>query len=161
MAKLRSEDGEFVTSFEIHKGSSRLINGQTWQRFKLTLTSGTYRLLLGEGEPAEESARHSAEEERDACLLCREPKDEVAQLAEHLNQIINFDREKLLFEPFEPTFELTISRSGVTGVKVEIWLDAGNAKTGIYRWDGVGVRFYTLQEHLVSFLGELKEEFAC
>jgi hypothetical protein len=152
MAVLRCEDEDYKTSLEIQCGDAKIIQNQLWQRFTLILKSGTYELKLG--------GKSASVAEGDACLFCRKPKDEVANLIDKLRQLVDFDRDKLLFEPAEPSFELIIARAGVTGAKVEVWLDAGNAKTGIYRWDGVGIRFYTLQEHLVSFLKELEEEFA-
>jgi hypothetical protein len=116
------------------------------------LRSGAAEFQLGS-----KSAASAAEDE---CLFCRKPQDEVATMIDKLKLLVDFERDKFMFEPAEPSFELTITRSGVTGSKVEIWIDAGNAKTGIYRWDGVGIRFYTLQEHLISFLKELETEFA-
>jgi hypothetical protein len=153
MAVLLSEDQDYKTSLRIQPGDAKIIQNQMWQRYSITLTSGVQELMLG--------GKEAAALESDGCLFCRKPKDEVQDLINKLRQVVDFDREKLLFEPAEPSFELSVNRSGVTGIKVEIWLDPGNAKTGIYRWDGVGIRFYTLQEHLISFLKELEDEFAC
>jgi hypothetical protein len=152
MALLRSEDQEYETSLSIERGDAKILKNQFWQRYMVTLKSGAYEFTLGS-----KSASSAAEDE---CLFCRKPQDEVATMVERLKLLVDFDREKFLFEPAEPSFELSIVRSGITGLKVEIWIDAGNAKTGIYRWDGVGIRFYTQQEHLISFLKELEEEFA-
>lgn len=153
MARLVSEDHESVSSIEIIKGPTRSLHDQRWQRFSLILVSGNYRIPLGlEG---------SSENEQDACMLCRSPEDEVLLLVTQLQELADFDRDKVLFEPAEPSFELSVARSGITGLRVSIWLDAGNAKTGIYRWDAAGIRFYTLQEHLVDFVKELRTEFAC
>jgi hypothetical protein len=93
-------------------------------------------------------------------MVCRKPLDELANLMDILQQLLDFDRDKLLFEPAEPSFELILIRSGITGIKASVWLDAGNAKTGIYRWDAAGVRFHTTQEHLSDFLRQLRQEFA-
>lgn len=153
MASLTSEDQDYKTSLRIVPGDAKLIQNQMWQRYSVHLCSGEHEIKLG--------GKASGALESDNCLFCRKPKDEVQELIDKLKQLVDFDREKLLFEPAEPSFELSISRSGVTGIKVEVWLDPGNAKTGIYRWDGVGIRFYTLQEHLISFLKELEDEFAC
>ncbi|CAN5422908.1 hypothetical protein BH10CYA1_BH10CYA1_02820 [soil metagenome] len=153
MAILYSEDQDYKTSLRITTGDAKLIQNQMWQRYSVHLRSGDHEINLG--------GKSSGALESDNCLFCRKPKDEVQDLIDKLKQVVDFDREKLLFEPAEPSFELSITRSGVTGIKVEVWLDPGNAKTGIYRWDGVGIRFYTLQEHLISFLKELEDEFAC
>ncbi len=153
MATLNCEDQDYQTSLRIVPGDAKLIQNQMWQRYSVHLLSGDYEIKLG--------GKSSGALESDNCIFCRKPKDEVQDLIDKLKQVVDFDREKVLFEPAEPSFELSISRSGVTGIKVEVWLDPGNAKTGIYRWDGVGIRFYALQEHLISFLKELEDEFAC
>jgi hypothetical protein len=156
MALLLSEDLESISSLEIAAGPVQDLGGQLWQRFTLIVRSGEYRLVLGNVEPG--SAASAAVEE--ACVLCRKPLDELANLMDVMQQLVDFDRDKLLFEPAEPCFELVMLRSGITGIKVSVWLDAGNAKTGIYRWDAAGVRFHTTQEHLSDFLRQLKAEFA-
>ncbi|HEY9679640.1 MAG TPA: hypothetical protein V6C76_16675 [Drouetiella sp.] len=153
MAVLQSEDQDYKTSLRIVPGSAKLIQNQMWQRYSIHLHSGQHEIKLG--------GKDASQLESDSLLVCRKPKDEIQDLIDRLKLIVDFERDKLLFEPAEPCFELSIARSGVTGIKVELWLDPGNAKTGIYRWDGVGIRFYTLQEHLVSFLKELEDEFAC
>ncbi len=153
MAILKCEDQDYQTSLRITPGDAKLIQNQMWQRYSVHLLSGDNEIKLG--------GKSSGALESDNCIFCRKPKDEVQDLIDKLRQVVDFDREKVLFEPAEPSFELSVSRSGVTGIKVEVWLDPGNAKTGIYRWDGVGIRFYTLQEHLISFLKELEDEFAC
>ncbi len=153
MATLNCEDQDYQTSLRIVPGDAKLIQNQMWQRYSVHLLSGDYEIKLG--------GKSSGALESDNCIFCRKPKDEVQDLIDKLKQVVDFDREKVLFEPAEPSFELSISRSGVTGIKVEVWLDPGNAKTGICRWDGVGIRFYALQEHLISFLKELEDEFAC
>lgn len=153
MAILTCEDQDFKTSFQLVPGDAKLIQNQMWQRYSVHLIAGANEIKLG--------GKTAGALESDNCIFCRKPKDEVQDLIDKIKQVVDFDREKLLFEPAEPSFELSIARSGVTGVKVEVWLDPGNAKTGIYRWDGVGIRFFTLQEHLISFLKELEDEFAC
>lgn len=153
MAILNCEDQDYKTSLRIMPGDAKIIQNQMWQRYSVHLLSGDHEIKLG--------GKSSGALESDNCIFCRKPKDEVQDLIDKLKQVVDFDREKVLFEPAEPSFELSVSRSGVTGIKVEVWLDPGNAKTGIYRWDGVGIRFYALQEHLISFLKELEDEFAC
>ena len=152
MALLRNEDQEYVTSLELKAGARQTIETQVWQQFTLALTSGARRIELG-GENANAA-------EIEACILCREPKDEVNDLIGRLKLLADSVSQTVLFEPAEPSFELRMSRSGATGIKVEVWLDEGNATTGIYRWDGVGIRFFTLQKHLLSFIKELETEFA-
>jgi hypothetical protein len=154
MAKLVSEDQESVSSLEIVAGPIRDLQGQKWQQFSLTLESGDYKFILGNirtGEPNHHCA---------ACVVCRKPLDELAHLIDALQELADFDRDKLMFEPAEPSFELIVTRAGITGVKVSVWIDAGNAKTGVYRWDSAGIRFYTTQANLCDFLKELKQEFS-
>jgi hypothetical protein len=157
MATLRSEDDQQPSTLEISKGAIELIGGQNWQRFQLTARSGTFVLKLAGNQDSTESSSGSPVD----CLFCRDPKDEVSELAAKIEQMVNFTKDRVLFEPAEPSFELSICRAGASGVKVEVWLDSGSATDGIYRWDAAGIRFHTLQEHLADFLKELKQEFAC
>jgi hypothetical protein len=151
MAILVSEDRDSQSSLEIIAGASQPLIDQTWQNFSLVLKSGDFNLTLGKGD--------SSTPNNQGCLFCRQPEDELGGVFEQLQELVDNKRDKLLFEPAEPSFELTITRSGAHGYKVEVWLDAGNAKTGIYRWDAAGVRFFTLHKHLVAFLEELKQQF--
>ena len=157
MAILRAEDNQSPSTMEIRGGDVEIIGGQQWQRFELTLRSGDYVLKLGHNQ---DSSGYSSGDPV-ACLFCRSPKDEVLELAGAIEQLVNSSKEKVLFEPAEPSFELSICRAGALGVKVEVWLDSGNATSGIYRWDAAGIRFHTLQVHLEEFLKALKQEFAC
>lgn len=152
MAILVSEDRESQSSLEITAGTTQLLMDQTWQTFSLILKSGDFNLTLGKGE-------QSGTPNNQGCMFCRQPEDELEAVFEQLQELVDNKRDKLLFEPAEPSFELTITRSGAHGYKVEVWLDAGNAKTGIYRWDAAGVRFFTLHKHLVAFLEELRRQF--
>ena len=151
MASLISEDLESVSYLSISAGRVQDLSGQKWQGFALTACSGGCELTLGIADPAEAAAS----------VLCRQPKDEVARLIAHLEELIAGERERVLFEPAEPSFELELDRGKDGGFKVHAWLDAGNAKSGIYRWDAAGIRFFTTQAHLAAFVKQLKHEFAC
>jgi len=152
MAILHSEDQESASSVELELGEKVELYGQPWQRFSLSLKSGERLLTLG---------KSGSQEERDACMFCREPNDEAAALVGQLQELADRTRDRVMFEPAEPSFELELARSGPDGVTVQIWLDAGNAKTGIYSWDAAGIRFFTTQSHLADFVRELKQQFAC
>jgi hypothetical protein len=156
MAILRSEDDQQPSTLEITKGAIEVIGGQNWQRFQLTVRSGNFVLKLASEDSSPSSSGNPVD-----CLFCRSPKDEVSELAAKIEQMVNLSKDRVLFEPAEPSFELSICRAGASGVKVEVWLDSGNATNGIYRWDAAGIRFHTLQERLADFLKELKQEFAC
>ena len=152
MAILRSEDLQSPSSLNFEVGDKVELYKQQWQRFSLTLTSGERVLALG---------KSGSQSERDACMFCKEPNDELASLVTQLQELVDRSRHRVLFEPAEPSFELEIARSGHDGITVQVWLDAGNAKTGIYSWDAAGIRFFTLQSHLSAFLEQLKQQFAC
>lgn len=152
MAVLSSEDQEWSSSLELISGDEQELLGQRWQRFRLLLTSGDHHLTLGNSD---------SQAERDACMFCRTPNDEVAELISMLNDFANRKKDRVLYEPAEPSFELEVVRAGPDGLNVHVWLDAGNAKTGIYRWDAAGIRFFTVQSHLLSFVEQLKQQFNC
>lgn len=154
MAKLHSEDENCPSSIEITPGTFRQSDrvgtvapaeAQDWQNVVLSLTSWKRQVGTLENEEM---------------ILCRAPEDEVHDLAEALVSLANGERDKLLFEPSEPSFELSFERSRRGGIKVEAWLDAGNGLTAIYTWDACGLRFFTTDEKLRQFASQLKTEFA-
>jgi hypothetical protein len=146
-----SEDSEQPSFFEIRRGEDEDVSGQLWNRFELHLEVGTFKLRL---PPL--NAPDSVD-----CLFCRQPHDEVKILTQRLDAFLSAAKKAVLFEPSEPTFELSIKQAQAGGAKVEIWLDAGNAHHGIYRWDALGMRFQTDEKRLSTFLSELRSEFGC
>lgn len=93
------------------------------------------------------------------CSICRTPSDEIENFALQLEGLLRGQRQKVIFEPNEPSFELSFERSRRAGIKVEAWIDAGNAKTGFYTWDAAGVRFFTTDENLAEFINQMRQEF--
>jgi hypothetical protein len=150
MAQLKSEDPDTESCFELAEDGAKCEEKQqVWQAVVVSLVSGRRRVSTA-------NAAHGNE-----CLLCRVPQDEMAKLLYLLNEMRHFRLDKFSFEPAEPFFELNLERSPDHGLKVEAWLDAGNAETGIYTWDAVGVRFHTTEDKLASFISDLEQEFPC
>ena len=151
MARINSEDEEQTSYVDLLPGEKETMHGQGWQRFFLKIQIGDIGLSIPpETRPLEVD-----------CLLCREPQDELTLLATNLEHFLTSSKDVVLFEPSEPSFELSIKRAQAGGARVEIWLDSGNAAQGIYRWDAVGARFQTTERHLQTFLQELRRDFAC
>lgn len=148
MAKLISEEINCSSTLEILPGTSSQINGkeetEIWQNVKVILTSGENRV----------TSLNS-----DNCSLCRTPKDEIKHLGELLEGLLAGKSSGFSFEPNEPSFELNFGRSHHESIKVEAWIDSGNAATGFYTWDACGIRFFTTEEALKQFLLQLKAEF--
>ncbi|HEY9787457.1 MAG TPA: hypothetical protein V6D17_18860 [Candidatus Obscuribacterales bacterium] len=165
MATLISEDREVESSLVIVPGPivdpGEIMKDQSWQQVGLILASGPFRVELGHMPDGTTKGPTTSDVVDEECLLCRKPKDEVRELIAMVDELIAGEREMVLFEPAEPFFELRISRGSVFGFRVEAWLDSGNAVTGVYRWDGVGIRMHTTREYLGSFTKQLKEEFGC
>ena len=168
MAKLVSEDKEVESTLEIVPGPAlpvaEIMSDQAWQKVGLALVSGPFNINLGYlSNNGKSSGIASTDEEEpdEECLFCRKPKDEVHELAEQIEQLIEGKLDSVLFEPAEPFFELRITKAPVFGFKVEAWLDSGNATTGVYRWDGVGIRMHTTRDNLASFTKQLRSEFSC
>jgi hypothetical protein len=149
MAKLVSEEKETVTSLSLTGGAAVTEpgdqSGQRFQSVELLLVSGSYRF--------------STNGSRDY-LLCRAPKDEAAWLVQEIRELLAGTRPELNFEPTEPSFELTIRASKLGGFAVEVWLDSGNAQTGIYTGDAAGIRFMTNAAALTGFCEQLVSEFS-
>jgi hypothetical protein len=161
MAVLQSEDKECASAFKLTAADQVQLRDQTWQKFRLNLTAGDHQISLGNpGNPGNPGDMDSTAES-EACLLCRRPDDEIAGLLYQLEALVHRRKDRVLFEPAEPSFSLEISRCHGDGLKVHVWLDSGNAKSGIYRWDAFGIRFFTLDQHLASFVEQLRQEFAC
>jgi hypothetical protein len=147
MAILHSEDQEVPSWLELAAGEFVETEGaQTWQKIKLGLRCGRRELSLSAAD-------------QEACLVCREPDDEMLHLVEMLGELAEGKREKVLFEPAEPFFELNIERTRDGSFTVETWIDSGDAATGFYRWDAIGVRFFTTTEQMKNFAREMSAEF--
>lgn len=148
MAILRSEEKETPSTLELKAGSTKELPAgseqQIWQNVALALKSGE---------------RTAATMPNEDSLLCRTPTDEVQGLIDYLAELVEGKRDKVFFEPSEPSFEISFARMHKGGIKVEVWLDAGNGNTGFYTWDAFGIRFYTNDELLVSFIEEARKEF--
>jgi len=153
MARLYSEDQENSSSLELLAGSfsqpEPAAGGELWQAVDLILLSGHRKLELRSGVDGAEN-----------CLICRRPEDEAGKLVRLLSELLNKQRHRVLFEPAEPSFELSLERTREGGIKVEAWIDCANSSTGFYGWDAAGIRFYTQDEQLDSFLKQLRIELA-
>jgi hypothetical protein len=180
MATLKSEDNEYSSFLVLSPGASLTIkpktNGnklmpeeQTWQYFSLNLGNGPRTLSFTtppdsfahmEFENEIQNAVEDIQAVAHAYLFCRSPQDEVEKLIEKIESLFTGEKAQLLFEPAEPSFDLTISKVG-GGYRVECFVDAGNVETGIYRFDALGIRFFTTEALLKDFIKELKADFAC
>ncbi len=178
MATLNAEDVDFHSSLSIEPGEKISINAQanlqadhpletqTWQYVRLILKNGVRTLAFE--TPAERTfekndlsdAVGDLQSVAHAYLLCRSPQDEALDLATKLIELAEDKRSQVLFEPAEPSFELSLKGVG-GGLKLEFFVDAGNVETGIYRWDALGIRFFTNIQAVAAFAAELKAEFAC
>ncbi len=149
MARLMSEDADCPSMLTISITSERMLpdlgsQKQRWQNLNLSLTSGKRAVSTVEDEDT---------------AVCRTPTDEMKSLVTELTALADEAKELVLFEPSEPSFELTFARTNRGGIRVEAWLDAGNGTTGIYTWDACGIRFITTIEKLRAFIEELRSEF--
>ncbi|HEY9789021.1 MAG TPA: hypothetical protein V6D22_01395 [Candidatus Obscuribacterales bacterium] len=144
MAQLMSEEVDTPSILMVSPGPKKQIEDQDWQYVTIDLISGRRDIHTLENEDV---------------LVCRRPTDEIVQLVEALAKLVAKDQDQVIFEPSEPSFELSFSRTRRGGIKVEAWLDAGNGISGICTWDAAGIRFYTNEEHLTSFVKELAQDF--
>jgi hypothetical protein len=162
MPKLISEDDQSPSFLGFDLGERIQLREQIWQNYSLYLRSGSHVFELSRpGEKQSTIGSTSSDPVLSGALFCREPKDEVQLLIKMLEELTANAANKVLFEPAEPCFELLIASTSEDGYNVEIWLDSGNTKTGIYRWDAAGIRFHTIRKHIDSFIGELREKAAC
>lgn len=148
MAILKSEEESCPSHLELKAGTKQIVEkpvqDECWQEIILQLESGSHKIL---------SASNNN------CTICRVPNDEIEQFASQLEALLRGQRQRVFFEPNEPSFEMNFERSRRQGIKVEAWIDAGNASTGIYTWDAAGIRFFTTDEHLAEFINQVRQEF--
>ena len=148
MATLFSEESETRSSLSLtpkpNARPAQKAAGQIWQAVEVKLVCGD-RIV---------QTRDDADN-----YLCRTPSDEVTLLLGYLRDLIAHKRDKVFFEPNEPSFEILFERAHKGGIKVQAWIDAGNASTGFYTYDALGIRFYTNDDLLVSFITATQDEF--
>ena len=148
MAILKSEEDACPSGLELIAGNKQIVEKpvqeECWQEITLRLSSGDHRIKSAAGND---------------CTICRSPNDELEQFLGQLEALLREQRQRVFFEPNEPSFEINFERSRRQGIKVEAWIDAGNASTGIYTWDAAGIRFFTTDDHLANFINEVRTEF--
>lgn len=148
MAEILSEEKNPSTKVLLQAGERYILEvageKQVWQRISLQLASGSTVIRMPE---------------QDALSLCRAPQDELAKLLQGLERLFKGELSTFTFEPSEPSFELRFTKTRLPGYTVKLWLDSGNAETGFYTGDAIGVRLYASEAALLSFAGAVKDEF--
>lgn len=92
-------------------------------------------------------------------LFALKPHNELNKFIEQLESFLEDDsKQKLFFEPAEPSFEIQIKRSrhSKTEFQVYLWVDADNSRFYHYSWDARGIRFICNQNDLANFINSLK-----
>ena len=151
MAKLISEDEQVRTSFELILIKDQVKNkpGISWIPYKLIIESG-YKKLTYEKEDNNKGAGDY--------VFALEPVNEIENLISSIKSFLENQNKNLFsFEPLEPSFELILERSH-KGYSVISWVDAGNVISDHYTWDGFGLRFFTAEKNINSFVQELSRE---
>ncbi len=151
MAKLISEDEEIKSSLELIFLKDEIKNkvAISWIPYKIVLQSGEKKIIY-ELEPKNKGAGDY--------VLALRPINEIENLIEGIKNYLKSKESKLFsFEPNEPSFELVIEKSH-KGYSVICWADAGNVISSHYTWDGFGLRFFTTEKKILSFVEELSKE---
>ncbi len=153
MARLITDDKEYTSYIDLSPVRNIDKNSpdpEVWQPYVLQIAHGDALFSI---PPSQTLAA-------EACVLCRSPKDEIAQIVKSLSQLLENKRDSAQFEPLEPSFELRVERQSEDGYRVFMWLNTGNVETEIYRWDSLGIRLFTSGDNLQRFTQELAEQFA-
>lgn len=167
MAKVVSEDQDYISYFEINAGKPVELNvgsqSEGWQFYSMKLGHGGRELSYT--SPCEEKQDYDGfigkvDKVADGYLLCRNPRDEVKGLAELLIRFLDKKLPRVVFEPLEPSFELTVERQSADEIRLSVFIDEGNVLTTIARWDGLGLRFFTNESNLRRFIDDLERDFA-
>lgn len=151
MAKLISEDEEVKSGFELIllKDKIEKRSGFSWISYKIILESSDKKLVY-EKENNNQGAGDY--------VLSLEPINEIKNIIMGIKAFLNNKNQNIFsFEPIEPSFELVLEKS-FKGVTAILWIDAGNVDTSHYAWDGFGLRFFTTEDRIGSFVEELENE---
>ena len=151
MAKLLSEDEEIKSSLELIFLKDKIENkvAISWIPYKIVLVSGEKKIIYELDEKNKGAGDY---------VLALKPINEIENLVNGIKDFLEDKKSKMFsFEPNEPSFELIIERSH-KGYSVTCWADAGNVISNHYSWDGFGVRFFTMEENILSFTKELSKE---
>ena len=151
MARLISEDEEIKSSLEIIFLKDQIKNkvAISWIPYKIILESGEKKLIY-ELDPKNKGAGDY--------VLALKPINEIENLVEGIKSFLDDKESKMFsFEPNETSFELIIERSH-KGYSAICWADAGNVISNHYTWDGFGVRFFTTEKNILSFVEDLSKE---
>ena len=150
MALLISEDNEVKSSLEIVFLKNELQEKESisWVPYKLILLSAKKSLTF-ETESSNKGAGDY--------VLSLKPVNEIDNLISGIQSFLgNENKEMFSFEGLEPSFELIFERSH-KGYAVYFWIDAGNVISDHYTWDGFGLRFFTSEKNIKSFVNELEK----
>ena len=151
MAKLVSEDEEIKSNLELIFLKNKIENKPaiSWIPYKIILQSGEKKLTY-ELDPKNKGAGDY--------VLALKPINEIENLINGINNLLKNKESKMFsFEPNETSFELIIEKSH-RGYSVTSWADAGNVISDHYTWDGLGLRFFTTEKNIISFVEELNTE---
>ena len=167
MAKLRSEDQDLETSFEINfKG----VSNDTWLDYEIAFNFGEERKVFSteastiDALPKIESIDtiddKQAGELAGKFVFSIAPQNRAELMVDLMENFLEGSQKELIFEPADPSFELIIRRSHGDGFQVYLWVDCGNTKQLRYTWDARGIRLFTTKNSLSNFVKELKQELA-
>jgi hypothetical protein len=85
-----------------------------------------------------------------------EPKNEIQNLQKQIDKLLeNSEKQSMIFQPYDPSFEIEIFKINPQEFKVYFWIDAGNSNQLEYSWDSFGLRFLTNKKKLEKFKNSL------
>ncbi|MBI2996160.1 MAG: hypothetical protein HYY52_05575 [Candidatus Melainabacteria bacterium] len=144
MAKLVSEDEEIKSSLELI-----FLKDKTEIPYKIILQSAEKKLIYELSQENKGAGDY---------VLALKPINEIENLINGIKNFLNDKETKMFaFEPIEPSFEFILERAH-KGYSAMCWIDAGNVISNHYTWDGLGIRFFTTEKNLLSFVEELSKE---
>ena len=151
MAKLISEDEEIKSSLELILLKDKIEN-------KIAISWIPYKIILQSGDKKITYELDSKNKGAGDYVLALKPINEIENLINGIKDFLKDKEGKMFsFEPNETSFELIIEKSH-KGYSVICWVDAGNVISDHYTWDGFGLRFFTTEKNINSFVQELSKE---
>ena len=151
MAKLISEDEEIKSSLEQILLKDKIEN-------KIAISWIPYKIIFQSGEKKLTYELDSKNKGAGDYVFALKPINEIENLINGIKDFLKDKESKMFsFEPNETSFELIIEKSH-KGYSVICWADAGNVISDHYTWDGFGLRFFTTEKNINSFVQELSRE---
>ena len=152
---------EELLALEFKFGEIDKQENQEWLNFDIVFHLGQETKVFS-SQTKHEQTQTGVEGQVGKFAFNLKPCNGVEELCRMIENFLDNDaQDSVFFEPIDPSFELKIERTQISGeYKVYCWVDAGNTQHLEYSWDAQGIRFIASEEAVQSFVTSLTNEIA-